>query len=68
MNDVALPPNYRPTEREPFMSPRQREYFRRRLSDWKDDILKEAQETIIHLQTNNTPEPDIAVAKLLGFW
>jgi DnaK suppressor protein len=42
------------------MNPRQREYFRRKLLAWKDDILKEAQETIQHLQTDNTPEPDLA--------
>ncbi len=60
MNDVTLPPNYRPTAKEAFMNPRQREYFRRKLLDWKEDILKEAQETILHLQTDNTPEPDIA--------
>ncbi len=60
MNDVTLPPNYLPGEREPFMNPKQREYFRRKLLDWRDDILKEAHETILHLQEDNTPEPDIA--------
>ena len=60
MNDVTLPPNYFPGEREPFMNPKQREYFRRKLLEWRDDILKETQETILHLQEDNTPEPDIA--------
>ncbi len=60
MNDVTLPPNYSPGEREPFMNPKQREYFRRKLLEWRDDILKETQETILHLQEDNTPEPDIA--------
>ncbi len=60
MNDVTLPPNYLPGEREPFMNPKQREYFRRKLLDWRDDILKEAHETILHLQEDNAPEPDIA--------
>ena len=35
---------YRPTEKEPFMNERQREYFRARLLTWKEEILKEAKE------------------------
>ena len=31
---------YRPTDREPFMNQRQREYFRVELLDWREDILK----------------------------
>jgi len=60
MNDVTLAPDYRPHAKEPFMNPRQREYFRRKLLAWKEEILKEAQETIHHLQEDNTPEPDLA--------
>lgn len=60
MDDVTLAPNYRPKKKEPFMNPRQREYFRRKLLAWKENILIEAQETLHHLQEDNTPEPDIA--------
>ena len=42
------------------MNPRQREYFRQKLLAWKEDIVKEAQETLLHLQEDNTPEPDLA--------
>jgi DnaK suppressor protein len=52
--------NYRPTEKEPFMSDRQREYFRKRLLTWKDEILKEARETLQHLQDENVNHPDLA--------
>jgi DnaK suppressor protein len=38
--------DYRPTENEPFMNPRQREYFRRKLENWKEDILRESRETL----------------------
>ena len=38
--------NYRPTDREPFMNERQREYFREKLMAWKDDILKEAKDVV----------------------
>jgi len=52
--------NYRPTEKEPFMSDRQREYFRKRLLTWKEEILKEARETLQHLQDENQNHPDLA--------
>ncbi len=51
---------YRPTDREPFMNERQREYFRAKLLAWKDEILKEAQETLQHLQDENQNHPDLA--------
>ena len=51
---------YRPSDKEPFMSERQREYFRKKLLDWKEDILKEAKETLAHLQTESENHPDLA--------
>ena len=52
--------NYRPSEKEPFMNERQREYFRAKLLAWKEDILKEARETLQHLQDENQNHPDLA--------
>ena len=57
---LAKEKNYRPTEKEPFMSERQREYFRQKLLAWKEDILKEAKETLQHLQDENQNHPDLA--------
>jgi DnaK suppressor protein len=51
---------YRPTDKEPFMNERQREYFRGKLLAWKDEILKEAKETLAHLQEENQNHPDLA--------
>jgi DnaK suppressor protein len=51
---------YRPSEDEPFMNDRQRQYFREKLLDWREDILKESRETIQHLQTENENHPDLA--------
>ena len=51
---------YRPTDKEPFMNDRQREYFREKLFAWKEDILKEAKETLAHLQAENENHPDLA--------
>ena len=52
--------NYRPSEKEPFMNERQREYFRAKLLSWKEDILKEAKTTLQQLQDENVNHPDIA--------
>src|SRR5437763_14393312 len=52
--------NYRPTDKEPFMNERQREYFRAKLLAWREDILKEAKETLQHLQEENQNHPDLA--------
>jgi len=51
---------YRPTDKEPFMNERQREYFRVKLLDWREAILKEAKETLQHLQDDNQNYPDLA--------
>src|ERR1700726_1752573 len=51
---------YRPSDKEPFMNDRQREYFRKRLLTWKEEILKEARETLQHLQDENQNHPDLA--------
>jgi DnaK suppressor protein len=51
---------YRPSDKEPFMNERQRDYFRLNLLNWREDILKEAKETLLHLQEENQNHPDIA--------
>jgi DnaK suppressor protein len=51
---------YRPTDKEPFMNERQRDYFRHKLLAWKEDILREAKETLQHLQDENQNHPDFA--------
>lgn len=43
---VKLPKGYKPTKRERYMSPRQLEYFRRKLLDWRQSLLEESQQTI----------------------
>jgi DnaK suppressor protein len=60
MSKMLIDEGYRPTDDEPFMNERQREYFRRKLVRWKGDILREAQETLNALQSENENHPDIA--------
>jgi len=52
--------SYRPTDKEPFMNDRQRDYFRQKLLAWREDILREARETLQHLQDENQNHPDFA--------
>jgi DnaK suppressor protein len=57
---ITLDEDYKPGDSEPFMNPRQVEYFRRKLLAWKDDIIRESKETISHLQDENHILPDVA--------
>ena len=57
---VKIDEAYRPNDEEPFMNERQREYFRRKLMSWKSEILREAQGTLVALQTESENHPDLA--------
>jgi DnaK suppressor protein len=57
---LAKTKTYRPSDKEPFMNERQREYFRIKLLVWREDILREAKETLLHLQEENQNHPDLA--------
>ena len=59
VDDVELPEAYKPSADEAFMNPRQLAYFRRKLLAWKDDILREARETLATLQAESLREPDV---------
>ncbi len=60
MKKIIIDEKYRPSDEEPFMSERQREYFRRKLTHWKSEILREAQGTLVALQSENENHPDLA--------
>ena len=52
--------DYRPSDDEPFMNERQLEYFKQKLMNWKDEILRESRETVTHLQKETENHPDLA--------
>ena len=56
---VTLPPDYRPTETEDFMSSTQLEYFRQKLLRWRHDLLREAGETLSSLSEGGITEADL---------
>lgn len=60
MTSPSLPPDYRPSDDEPFMSPLMKEYFRQKLLAWRAELLQESTETLHNLQDGGIQEPDIA--------
>jgi len=57
---LSVVDDYRPSSDEPYMSDRQKDYFRRKLLSWKQEIIRESQGTLIQLQEDDLHLPDIA--------
>jgi DnaK suppressor protein len=53
------PQTYRPTEDEPYMNQNQREYFRRKLVSWRDEILRGSNETLRQLKEEESRVADM---------
>ncbi len=60
MKSRKLAANYKPSKDEPFMNAKQREYFRRKLVRWRDELLQESTATLQYLQEESVNAPDIA--------
>lgn len=58
--DIVLPLDFRPSENEPFMNDMHRAYFRKRLIEWKDEILRQTRETLAILHEDSTQHADLA--------
>ena len=57
---TRVPKNYKPTQKESFMSAKMKAYFRLKLLDWKNELLKESSQTLTNMQKEeNTAKPDI---------
>ena len=59
-SEIELPDGYTPSDSEEFMNARQKEYFRRKLLAWKDEILRESKSTLSNLQEDVGTLPDLA--------
>ncbi len=58
---VIVPPNYKPSDKEKFMNPVMKEYFRQKLISWREELLQESETTIQNtLQTTELQKPDLA--------
>ena len=56
---TKLPKNYKPTQKEKFMNAKMKEYFRLKLINWKNELLKESSQTLNNLQLENEAKSDI---------
>lgn len=59
---VIVPTDYNPhKDKKGYMNPVMLEYFRRRLLDWKSELIRESSDTIHHtLQETELQQPDLA--------
>ena len=51
--------NYKPTQKEKFMNAKMKEYFKQKLLNWKNELLRESSQTLNNLQSDNEAKPDI---------
>ena len=58
--EVFLADDYRPADDEPFMNERQTEYFRRKLLNWKAELLEDSRDTVAGMKDSTRNIPDIA--------
>ena len=49
-DSVKLQEGYKPSEKEEYMNDKQLAYFRSKLIEWKDELIKESNETLEHLK------------------
>lgn len=59
---INLSPDYDPeTDKGEFMNPQMLEFFRLRLIEWREELLRESEETIQNtLQSTELQKPDLA--------
>lgn len=57
---TRLPKDYTPSEKEPFMNAKQKEFFKRKLLAWRGDIIQETKETLNNLQKEVVNFSDLA--------
>ncbi len=57
---VIVPEGYSPSDKEDFMNPVMKEYFKRKLLTWKSEIISQTKDTVEKLQGENVSHPDPA--------
>ena len=60
MSSTLLPPDYVPSGDDDFMNPMMTEFFRQRLLEWRNELLRESGQTLLNMQNTSIQEPDIA--------
>lgn len=60
LDEIVLPDNYKPSEKEEYMNPMQLAYFKKKLLDWKNELIQGSQNTIQTLVEETTDTYSIA--------
>jgi len=60
LEDVKIPLDYKPSEKEEYMRPQHLVYFKRKLESWRDELIVESEETLEHLRTETRDVGDEA--------
>ena len=60
LDQIKLPDGYSPSDKEEFKSPLQLAYFRKKLLDWKNELINGASDTILCLSEETLQKPDAA--------
>ena len=60
LDQIKIPEGNSPSDKEEFMSPLQLAYFRKKLLDWKNELINGASDTILGLSEETLQKPDAA--------
>lgn len=60
LDEIKLPPGYRPSANEEYMNPMHLAYFKQKLDHWREELIAESQETLEHLRTETRDVGDEA--------
>ena len=60
LEKVKIPLDYKPSAKEEYMSPQHLVYFKRKLENWRGELIVESQETLEHLRTETRDVGDEA--------
>ncbi len=60
LDQIKIPDGYSPSDKEEFMCPLQLAYFRKKLLDWKNELISGASDTILGLSEETLQKPDAA--------
>lgn len=58
VTSIILPPDYKPSADEEYMSDMQLEYFRQKLLAWKKSLVEQSQDTLEDLRQGGLNQPD----------
>ena len=58
MENVVLPPDYKPSADEEYMNDMQLEYFRQKLLNWKKSLIGQSKDTLDELRQGGLNQPD----------